>query len=196
MGARGPPGVAGNPRPMVGRRREGRSVGRTSPVARVAVIALPEAPRGVPLATEGRAGKHVTRNEPERPRAWKPAVRASHERAGPGGAGGASWWGENAWRSPPPVTPQPTRGPDRPGEQGVPQGRGPAGRFLSLPEKWAHGRVHDFAGPWEGLPCVELVQPWWGMSPAAGAVEAAPSCPAAQWPNSPSSAPRCSPQQR
>lgn len=174
MGARGPPGAAGNPRPMVGRRREGRSVGRTSPVSRVAVIALPQAPRGVPLATEGRAGKHVTRNEPERPRAWKPAVRASHERAGPGGAGGASWWGENAWRSPPPVTPQPTRGPDRPGEQGVPQGRGPAGRFLSLPEKWAHGHVHDTAGPWEGLPCVKLVQPWWGMSPAAGAVEAAP----------------------
>ncbi|XP_073756367.1 uncharacterized protein [Callorhinus ursinus] len=69
VGARGPPGAAGSLRPMIG--RGGRSVGRTTPVVRVSVTALPQAPRGVTAAIEGRAEKHVTRNELERPRAWK-----------------------------------------------------------------------------------------------------------------------------
>ncbi|VFV47627.1 Hypothetical predicted protein [Lynx pardinus] len=49
-------------------------VGRTTPDARVSVTALPQVSRGVSAATEGRAEKHVTRDELERLPACKRVI--------------------------------------------------------------------------------------------------------------------------
>ena len=63
-------------------------VGRTTPDARVSVTALPQVSRGVSAATEGRAEKHVTRDELERLPACKRVVRASHVWGGASRRGG------------------------------------------------------------------------------------------------------------